>query len=54
MNDDEKENSQQWLDVRDVIVFGGIGIASYGIWLIYIPAAYIFCGLSLFWLGAKR
>jgi len=41
------------VDVRDVCVFGGIGAAGYGIGLIYPPGAWIFCGLSLFWLGVR-
>jgi len=34
-------------------VVGGIGAAGYGIGLIYPPGAWIFCGLSLFWLGVR-
>lgn len=39
------------MDMRDVLVFGGIASAGYGIALIYPPAAWIFCGLSVAWLG---
>lgn len=41
------------IDLRDVLVFGGIGAAGYGISMIYPPAAWIFCGLALFWLGVR-
>jgi hypothetical protein len=40
-------------DLRDVIAFGGLGMVTYGINLIYPPAAYIVCGSVLFWLGAR-
>lgn len=41
------------VNMRDVLVFGGIASAAYGINLIYPPAAWIFCGLALFWLGIR-
>lgn len=41
------------VDLRDVLVFGGIACAGYGIGLIYPPAAWIFCGLAIFWLGVR-
>ena len=41
------------VDLRDCLVFGGIAAAGYGISLIYQPAAWIFCGLALFWLGVR-
>ena len=41
------------IDLRDVLVFGGIAAAGYGISMIYPPAAWIFCGLALFWLGVR-
>jgi hypothetical protein len=41
------------IDARDVLVFGGIAAAGYGIGMIYPPAAWIFCGLALFWLGVR-
>jgi hypothetical protein len=41
------------IDIRDVLVFGGIAAAGYGVGMIYPPAAWIFCGLALFWLGVK-
>lgn len=41
------------VDMRDCLVFGGIGCASYGINMIYPPGAFIFSGLALFWLGVR-
>ena len=41
------------VDLRDALVFGGIAAAAYGISMIYPPAAWIFCGLALFWLGIR-
>ncbi len=41
------------IDIRDVLVFGGIAAAGYGINMIYPPASWIFCGLALFWLGVR-
>lgn len=41
------------IDVRDVLVFGGIAAAGYGIGMVYPPAAWIFCGLAFFWLGVR-
>lgn len=38
-------------DVRDVVVFGGIGLAGYGAGLAYPPAGFIVAGAALFWLG---
>lgn len=38
-------------ELRDVLVFGGIGLASYGAALIYRPAAFIGAGLALFIVG---
>lgn len=44
-------------DVRDVLVFGGIAAAAYGIstlpWIAAGPAAWIFAGLALAWLGIR-
>lgn len=41
------------IDLRDLLVFGGIASAGYGISLVYPPAAWIFCGLASFWLGVR-
>lgn len=41
-------------DLRDVFVFGGIGLAGYGIWQIYAPAAPIVVGSVLFWMGIRK
>lgn len=34
-----------------VLVIGGIGCAGYGIWQVYEPAAYIFVGVAMVWMG---
>ena len=41
------------IDLRDVLVFGGIAAAGYGIGMVYPPAAWVFCGLAFFWLGVR-
>lgn len=41
------------IDLRDVLVFGGIACAAYGLGLIYPPAAWVFAGLTLAWLGIR-
>lgn len=41
-------------DLRDVFVFGGIGLFGYGIGLIYYPLAFIASGIALFWLGVRK
>lgn len=40
-------------DLRDLLVFGGIGLLGYGAWTIYPPAGYISTGLLFFWLGVR-
>mgnify|MGYP001570257772 CR=1 FL=1 len=42
------------IDVRDVIVFGGLAMIGSGIAALSPPAAWIVCGLMLFWLGVRR
>lgn len=42
------------VDARDVLVFGGIAAASYGIGQIYLPAAWIAGGAAAFWVGISR
>lgn len=42
-----------WLDIRDVLVFGGIGLTAYGLSLAYPPAGWVFAGLALAWLGIR-
>lgn len=42
------------VELRDVLVFGGIGMVGYGIAAIFPPAAWIFCGAAIFWLGVRR
>lgn len=41
------------IDLRDCLVFGGIGMVGYGLSMIFLPASFIFCGLALFWLGVR-
>ena len=42
------------IDLRDVLVFGGLAMIGNGIAAIYPPAAWIVCGAALFWLGIRR
>ena len=37
--------------VDAAFVFGGTGLAGYGAWMVYEPAAFILVGGVLFWLG---
>lgn len=41
-------------DIRDVITFGGLGAACYGIAQFSAPMAWIVGGTALFWLGVRR
>lgn len=41
-------------DLRDVITFGGLACACYGIAMLSVPAAWIVGGACLFWLGVRR
>lgn len=38
-------------ELRDIFVFGGIAVATNGVAGLSGPAAWIFCGLMLVWLG---
>ena len=40
--------------LRDVFVFGGLGMVFYGLRSIYEPAAWAFCGLIIFLIGMRR
>lgn len=40
-------------DIQDVLVFGGLGIATYGIFLVSVPLSLVFCGLFLIYLGIR-
>ncbi len=40
-------------DLRDVLVFGGIGCASYGINMIEPAFAFIFAGITTMWIGLR-
>lgn len=33
------------------LVIGGIACAGYGIWQVYEPAAYVFVGVAMVWMG---
>ncbi len=41
----------KYFDLRDALVFGGLGLVGYGAWLIYQPAAPIVVGSGLFFIG---
>ena len=41
-------------DIKDVFAFGGLAAVSWGLWLVYQPAAFIVTGTALFWMGAIR
>ena len=41
------------IDLRDVLVFGGIGMVGYGISMVSPPAAWVVVGLASFWLGVR-
>ena len=41
-------------DLRDAFVFGGLGLAGYGIALVHRPAAFVVVGVALFWLGTRK
>lgn len=42
------------VDLRDVFVFGGLLLASAGLWQIYPPLALVASGVALFWLGVRK
>lgn len=42
------------IDLRDVFVFGGLAMIGNGVAAIYPPAAWIVCGVALFWLGVRH
>ena len=41
------------VDLRDLCVFGGIGMVGHGISLVSPPAAWVVVGLAFFWLGVR-
>ena len=41
-------------DAQDVVTFGGIAAACYGVAQIYEPGAWILGGAALFYLGVRR
>ncbi|MDB5582151.1 MAG: hypothetical protein JWR80_7327 [Bradyrhizobium sp.] len=45
--DEELPPAPSIIDVGDVIGVIGAGVAGYGVWLIYQPAAFIFGGVAL-------
>lgn len=38
-------------EAKDIFLFGGLGMASVGLWQVYPPAALIVCGGILFAIG---
>ena len=42
------------IDLRDVFVFGGLGIAVRGVAEFSVPTAWIVCGIVLFAMGIRR
>lgn len=43
-----------WLpDIRDVLVFGGIALAGYGLSALLPGAGWVFAGLAIAWLGVR-
>jgi hypothetical protein len=40
-------------DLRDALVFGGVGAVGYGVAQIHEPAAWIAVGAALVWLGVR-
>lgn len=40
-------------DTRDVLVFGGILLASYGLDMVHSGAGWIFGGIAVAWLGLR-
>jgi hypothetical protein len=38
-------------DIKDVLLFGGLGMVGYGVWHIYPPSAMILVGGILFTIG---
>ena len=47
MTEDRELPRAPIIDAGDVIAVVGAGVAGYGVWLIYQPAAFIFGGLAL-------
>ncbi len=43
----------EWIDLRDVLAFGGIGATAHGLGMMYPPLAWTFGGLALLWLGMR-
>lgn len=46
--------AREELELRDAFVFGGLGLALYGVAQVYAPAAWIAAGGALFWLGIRK
>lgn len=47
-------NIKEYIDIRDIFVFFGIGLTAYGAFLIYQPSGFIVIGLPLFYLGVTK
>lgn len=52
MTEQEQSKSGRIVDLGDVFGLAGAGLASYGTWLIYPPAAFIFSGVILMAMAA--
>lgn len=38
-------------DVKDLVVFSGVGATGYGLWQVYPPATWVFVGIVLLGFG---
>lgn len=41
-------------NLQDVLVFGGLAAASFGVHQVYAPAGWILAGAGCFWLGVRK
>jgi hypothetical protein len=44
---------KKYFDIQDLFVFGGIGLVTTGLWMVYPPIALIIPGLFFVWLGLR-
>lgn len=44
----------EFVELRDVFAFAGLGMVCYGMSQVYPPSAWIIGGSMFFWLGARR
>lgn len=47
------DNITKLIELRDVFVFGGLGMVGWGLYAVYPPAAWIVVGSAFFWIGAR-